>query len=173
LKVPKSRRKKAAVRKTSAGRRSKRLQEEQSSMPPVRVFADAPGGRKRHLEPVDEVPSKRATRRTSSEVSATNNEDTPPRNNRRSSPQIDERIDEGSTVRRDACPTSSAVMGHQQFDSDGFLDPEVELDDEGKFLLDSCPHYLLPFLFIFLNSFGCVLLSDMIFVCMLFSWNHC
>lgn len=133
-------------------------------MPHGRVFADAPGGRKRHLEPVAEAPSKRDTRRTSSEAS----EDTPPCNNRTSSPQIDERIDEGSTVRRDTGPTASDVMVHQHFDSDGFLDPE---DDEGKFLLDSCPHYLLPFLFI--NSFGCVLLSDMIFVCMLFRWNHC
>jgi hypothetical protein len=152
LKDPKSRKKKASVRKTSPGRRSKRLQKEQSSMPPVRVFADAPGGGKRHLEPVAEVPSKRVTRRTSSEASATNNEDTPPRNNRSSSPQIDERINEGSTVRRDTGPTASDVMDHQHFDSDGFLDPE---DDEGKFLLDSCPHYLLPFLFIFINSFGC------------------
>ncbi|KAK1679799.1 hypothetical protein QYE76_040647 [Lolium multiflorum] len=135
LKDPKSRKKKASVRKTSPGRRSKRLQKEQSSMPPVRVFADAPGGRKRHLEPVAEAPSKRATRRTSSEASATNNEDTPPRNNRSSSPQIDERIDEASTVRRDTGPTASDVMVHQHFDSDGFLDPE---DDEGKFLLDSC-----------------------------------
>jgi hypothetical protein len=152
LKDPKNRKKKASVRKTSPGRRSKRLQKEQSSMPPVRVFADAPGGRKRHLEPVAEAPSKRFTRRTSSEASATNNEDTPPRNNRSSSPQIDERIDEASTVRRDTGPTASDVMVHQHFDSDGFLDPE---DDEGKFLLDSCPHYLLPFLFIFINSFGC------------------
>ncbi|KAK1607928.1 hypothetical protein QYE76_031601 [Lolium multiflorum] len=135
LKDPKSRKKKASVRKTSPGRRSKRLQKEQSSMPPVRVFADAPGGRKRHLEPVAEAPSKRATRRTSSEASATNNEDTPPRNNRSSSLQIDERIDEASTVRRDTGPTASDVMVHQHFDSDGFLDPE---DDEGKFLLDSC-----------------------------------
>ncbi|KAK1680279.1 hypothetical protein QYE76_041127 [Lolium multiflorum] len=138
LKDPKSRKKKASVRKTSPGRRSKRLQKEQSSMPPGRVFADAPGGRKRHLEPVAEAPSKRVTRRTSSEASATNNEDTPPRNNRSSSPQIDERIDEASTVRRDTGPTASDVMVHQHFDSDGFLGPEVELDDEGKFLLDSC-----------------------------------
>ncbi|KAK1683449.1 hypothetical protein QYE76_044297 [Lolium multiflorum] len=65
----------------------------------------------------------------------TNNEDTPPRNNRSSSLQIDERIDEASTVRRDTGPTASDVMVHQHFDSDGFLDPE---DDEGKFLLDSC-----------------------------------
>ncbi|KAK1682282.1 hypothetical protein QYE76_043130 [Lolium multiflorum] len=108
LKDPKSRKKKASVRKTSPGRRSKRLQKEQSSMPPVRVFADAPGGRKRHLEPVAEAPSKRATRRTSSEASATNNEDTPPRNNRSSSPQIDERIDEASTVRRDTGGTTAA-----------------------------------------------------------------
>ncbi|KAK1669141.1 hypothetical protein QYE76_057300 [Lolium multiflorum] len=113
LKDPKSRKKKASVRKTSPGRRSKRLQKEQSSMPPVRVFADAPGGRKRHLEPVGEAPSKRVTRRTSSEASATNDEDTPPRNNRSSSPQIDERIDE-----------ASLFAGTQ--------------DDEGKFLLDSC-----------------------------------
>ena len=147
LKYPKSRRKRAAVRKSSPERRSKRLQEEQSSMPPGRVFAPAPGGRKRPLEPVDEVPSKRVTRRTSSEASATNTGDTPPR---RSSPQIDEMIDEGSTVRRDTGPTASAVMRHQQFDSDGFLDPEVELVDEGKFLLDSCPHYLLPF-FVYLS----------------------
>ncbi|KAK1684711.1 hypothetical protein QYE76_045559 [Lolium multiflorum] len=135
LKDPKSRKKKASVGKTSPGRRSKRLQKEQSSMPPGRVFADAPGGRKRHLKPVAEAPSKRVTRRTSSEASATNNEDTPPRNNRSSSPQIDERINEGSTVRRDTGPTASDVMDHQHFDSDGFLDPE---DDEGKFLLDSC-----------------------------------
>ncbi|KAK1692236.1 hypothetical protein QYE76_008933 [Lolium multiflorum] len=94
------------------------------------LFLACLGRGKRHLEPVAEVPSKRVTRRTSSEAYATNNEDTPPRNNRSSSPQIDERIDEANTG-----PTASDVMVHQHFDSDGFLDPE---DDEGKFLLDSC-----------------------------------
>jgi hypothetical protein len=120
LKIPKSRKKKSAIKKTNP-RRSRRFQETPSSMPPGRVFADAPGGTKRPLE-VDELPPKRVARRTATEVSATNHEDTPLRNNHRSSAQMDEgsqSMDERSIVHRDPSPIASADRGHQYFDSDG------------------------------------------------------
>ena len=134
LKIRKSRKKKPGVKKPAAPRRSKRFQETPSSMPSGRVYA--PGATKSPLEVVDELPPKRVSRRSATEVSATNHEDTPLRNNHRSSAQMDEgsqSMDEGSIVRRDPSPIASADRGHQYFDSDGFLDPEVELSDAGKF----------------------------------------
>lgn len=174
LKIRKSRKKKAGVKKPAAPRRSKRFQETPSSMPSGRVFADAPGATKRPLEVVDELPPKRVSRRSATEVSATNHEDTPLRNNHRSSAQMDEgsqSMDEGSIMRRGPSPTASAGRGHEHFDSDGFLDPEVEFSDAGKFSFGQLSTLSSAFV-IFLDSFGCVLFSDMIFVCMLFRCNR-
>lgn len=107
-------------------------------MPPGRVFADAPAGPKRPLEVVDERPAKRVTRKKAAEVSATiDHEETPLRNNRRSSIYMDEgsqSMDERSTVRRDLGPIPCADRDHDLFYSDGFLDPEVEMCEAGKFV---------------------------------------
>jgi hypothetical protein len=43
-------------------------------------------------------------------------------------------------------PTASAGRGPEHFDSDGFLDPEVEFSDASQFPLDSCPRYHLHLL---------------------------
>jgi hypothetical protein len=103
LKIRKSRKKKAGVKKPAAPRRSKWFQQTPSSMPSGRVFAYAPGATKSSLEVVDQLPPKRVSRRSPTEVSATNHEDTPLRNNHRSSTQMDEgsqSMDEGSIMRR-------------------------------------------------------------------------
>jgi hypothetical protein len=174
LKIHKSRNKKVGVKKPAAPRRSKRFQETPSSMPSGRVFADALGATKMPLEVVDELPPKRVSRRSATEVSATNHEDTPLRNNHRSSAQMDEgsqSMDEGSTMRRGPSPTASAGRGHEHFDYDGFLDPEVEFSDAGKFSFGELSTLSSAFV-IFLDSFGCVLFSDMIFACMPFRCNR-
>jgi hypothetical protein len=137
------------------------------------VFADAPGATKRPLEVVDELPPKRVSRRSATEVSATNHEDTPLRNHHRSSTQMDEgsqSMDEGSIMCRAPSPTASAGRGHEHFDSDGFLDPEVEFSDASQFSFGQLSTLSSAFV-IFLDSFGCVMFFDMIFVFMLFRCN--
>ena len=137
MKIPRSRKKKSAIKKTSTRKHRSGL-ETPTSMPPGRVFADAPGGTKRPLEVVDERPLKRVTRKTAAEASAAiNHEETPLRNNDRSSVQMEpesQSMDEGSTVRRDLSPIVRADMDQDLFDSDGFLDPEVQMSQAGKFV---------------------------------------
>ena len=43
-------------------------------------------------------------------------------------------MDEGSIVRRDLSPIVRADMDQDLFDSDGFLDPEVQMSQAGKFV---------------------------------------